>query len=111
VGGKSLQLCDGLGAQVRRVAQTAAIIDGGGTGMGGFLLAPADVGILTIVALNAIHRTGRCYGFSLDQPEDRPYVLAILMLAGTDGVRERQQLFAHLQDFRGWVVARTIESI
>jgi hypothetical protein len=109
--GKSLELSDGLAARVRHVAQTAAFIDGAVTGMAGLLLAPVDVGALTVVALNAIHRTGHCYGFSLDQPEDRPYVLAILMLAGTDAVHERQQLFARLQDFRGWVLARTIETI
>ena len=108
---QSLELCDRLAARVGRVAQTAALLDGAVTGMAGFLLAPVDVGTLTIVALSAIHRTGQCYGFSLDQASDRPYVLAILMLAGTDSLHERQQLLAQLEDFRGWVLARTIEAI
>jgi hypothetical protein len=109
--GQSLELCDRLAARVGRVAQTAALINGAVTGMAGFLFVPVDVGTLTIVALSAIHRTGQCYGFSLDQASDRPYVRAILMLAGTDTLRERQELFAHLEDFRGWVLARTIEAI
>lgn len=107
----SLEHGDRLAAQVRRAAQTAAFINGAVTGIAGVLLAPIDVGALTLIALNAIHRTGHCYGYVLDQPEDRSYVLAILMLAGTDALCERQQIFARLQDFRSWVFIRTVESL
>ena len=108
---RSLELSDSLAARVRRSAQRAAFINGAVTGMAGFLFAPVDVGALTLIALNAIHRTGQCYGYQLAEPEDRPYVLAILMLAGTDALSERRQLVARLQDFRSWVFTRTVESL
>jgi hypothetical protein len=32
--------------------------------------------------MNAIRRAAHCYGFVLDQPHDRAYVLSVLVLAG-----------------------------
>ena len=66
---------------------------------------------LIIITLSAIQRTAQCYGYPLDQPEDRPYLLAILMLAGATTLPERRALLSDLKDFRKWVLARTIESV
>jgi hypothetical protein len=70
-----------------------------------------DVAALLIITLSGLQRTGQCYGYALDQPEDRQYLLAILMLAGARTLPERQELLSHLKDVRKWVLARTIESV
>ena len=64
---KPLEDCDRLAAQVGFGSQAIALVDGVVTGAGGFVLAAADVGALTIVALRAICRVGQCYGYALDQ--------------------------------------------
>jgi hypothetical protein len=107
----SLELSDALADRIGGVTQVSAFVGGAVTGAGGLFSAPVDVGMLMMIALNGIRRVGHCYGYPLDQPEDRPYVLAILMLAGTQDLRARQELMGPLGDFKNWVLARSIESV
>src|SRR5262245_2886434 len=108
---KSLRLSDRLSRRMGDVAQVSALVSGAATGLGGFLLAPLDVGTLALTAMNAIRRTGHCYGFVLDQPQDRHYVFAVLMLAGAQSSSDRHKQLLRLEDFENWVFARTIESL
>ncbi len=108
---KSLKLSDELSRRTSQWAQAVAVVDGVVTGAGGLPLVPLDVGALTLITLHGIHRTGQCYGYALDEPQDRPYMLAILMLAGTGSLRARRELFGCIREFRDWVLARTIESL
>ncbi len=108
---RSLKLSDDLTRQTSRTTQVIAVLDGVVTGTGGLFLAPLDVAALMFIALHGIHRTGQCYGYALDQPQDRAYVLAILTLAGTQSLRARRELNGGLGDLRGWVLARSIETI
>jgi hypothetical protein len=108
---KSLLLSDRLSRRMGDVAQISALVNGAATGLGGFLLAPLDVGALALTAMNAIRRTGHCYGFVLDQPQDRHYVFAILVLAGAQSSTDRREQLVRLEDFENWVFARTIESL
>jgi hypothetical protein len=107
---KSLKLSDELAQKTGDVSQISALVNGALTGAGGVLLAPADVATLTIIALNCIRRTGHCYGYPLDRPDDRPYVLAILMLSATRDPTERHVLLGRIEDFPKWAVAQTIEA-
>lgn len=108
---KSLELSDSLADQIGLGSQTVAFVDGVVTGAGGFVLAAADVGALAIVALRAIHRTGHCYGYPLDQPNDRAYVLGILMVAGIKSPTERLEVLGKLEQVEHWVLAETIEAL
>jgi hypothetical protein len=108
---KSLELSDRLADQVAHGSQAMAAVDGAVTGVGGFLLAAADVGALAVVALRAIHRTGHCYGYPLDGPEDRAYVLGILMAVGTKSPAERLEVLGKLQNVKSWILAETVEAL
>jgi len=108
---KSLELSDRLADQVAHGSQAMAAVDGAVTGVGGFLLAAADVGALAVVALRAIHRTGHCYGYPLDRPEDRAYVLGILMAVGTKSPTERLEVLGKLQNVKSWILAETVEAL
>jgi hypothetical protein len=108
---KSLPLSDRLSQRIGDVAQISALVNGAAAGLGGFLLAPLDVGTLTLTAMNAIRRTAHCYGFVLDQPHDRAYVLSVLVLAGARSPGDRQKQLVHLEDLGNWICARTIESL
>jgi hypothetical protein len=108
---KSLELSDSLADQVATGSQAIAAVDGAVTGAGGFLLAAADVCALAVVALRAIHRTGHCYGYPLDQPGDRGRVLGVLLVVGTKSSTERLELLGRLQNFESWVLAETVEAL
>jgi hypothetical protein len=108
-GGSSLEVSDQLALRVRQTAQVAAFLGGAVTGAVGFLFAPIDIAALTLMSVTTIYRMARCYGFSLERDEDRPYVLTILVLAGTSDLRERGQLVAQLQEMHHWVFIRTAQ--
>lgn len=108
---KSLELCDSLADKISTGSQTLAAVDGAITGAGGFFLAAADVGALAVLALRAIHRTGHCYGFALDQPQDRSWVLGVLMASGTKSPTERLELLGQLQKVHNWVLSETFEAL
>lgn len=107
---KSLELSDSLADQIGLGSQAVAFVDGAVTGAGGFLLAAADVGALAVVALRAIHRLGHCYGYPLDQSQDRAYVLGILMVAGIKSPTERLELLGKLQQVEHWMLSETVEA-
>jgi len=108
---KSLELSDRLADSIGLGSQALAFVDGALTGAGGFLLAAADVGALAIVALRAIQRLGHCYGYPLDEPKDRPYVLGILMVAGIKSPVERLELLGKLQQVEHWFLSETVEAV
>ncbi|MFN0051982.1 MAG: EcsC family protein, partial [Planctomycetales bacterium] len=107
---KSLELSDKMAGRISREAQFAAALQGLVTGLGGLPLVALDISALVVITLNGIQRTGQCYGYALDRPEDRPFLLAILMLAGARSLPERRDALAHLRDVRSWVLSRAIES-
>src|SRR5262245_20347838 len=108
---KSLELSDSLADHVATGSKAIAAVDGAVTGVGGFMLAAADVGALTVVALRAIHRTGHCYGYPLDQPQDRAWVMGILLVVGTKSSTERLEMLGRLQNVESWVLAETGEAL
>lgn len=108
---KPLEFCDNLANQVDWGSQTIAAVDGAVTGAGGFLLAAADVAALTAIVLRAIRRTGQCYGYSLEQPQDRPYVLGVLMVACSRSPTERLELLGKLTDIQTWMMNSTVEAV
>lgn len=108
---KSLELSDLLADKIGLGSQALALVDGAVTGIGGFILAAADVGALAIVALRAIQRVGHCYGYPLDQPQDRPYVLGVLMVAGIKSPVERLELLGKLQQVEHWFLSEAVEAL
>src|SRR5262249_54025458 len=66
---------------------------------------------LALTAMNAIRRTGHCYGFALDRPQDRAYILSLLVLAGAGRPGDRQKQMVRLEELENWVSARAMESL
>lgn len=109
--GKSLEFCDKLAGQLEFGSHAMAAVDGAVTGAGGFLMASADVMALTTIVLRAIRFTGYCYGFELDQPRDRTYVLGVLMVACTKSPTERIELLGKLSHIEQWLMKGTVEAV
>lgn len=109
--GRSLKFCDTLAGQFEVGSHAIAAVDGAVTGAGGFLLASADVVALTTIVLRAIRFTGYCYGFELERPEDRPYVLGVLMVACTRSPTERIELLGKLSNIEQWLMKGTVEAV
>ncbi len=108
--GKPLELCDRLADEVARSSRNMAVVDGVVTGVGGLLLATAEVGALAVVAIRTVQRTGHCYGFPLDHPEDRAYILGVLMAAITKSPEERLEVLGKLQHVETWFLGEAIEA-
>lgn len=106
-----LEFCDRLAGKIDRGSQAFAAVDGAVTGAGGFVLAAADVVALTMIVLRAIRHTGHCYGFALDRPQDRPYVLGILMIACTKSPTERVELLGKLSNIELWWMNEAVEAV
>lgn len=108
---KELKLCDHLADDVSTGSLGIAAADGAVTGAGGIFLAAADVGALSIVALRAILRMGHCYGISLEGPDNRKFVLGILLVVSTKSAQERLTLLEQIQDVERWVLSEAVEAL
>ncbi|MDA8620776.1 EcsC family protein [Planctomycetota bacterium] len=86
---KELELSDRLADEVHNWAIGLATVEGAGTGAIGIFGAPIDVPALVVMALRCIYKIGACYGYKLDQPEDRDFVLSILSAASANSVEEK----------------------
>ena len=63
------------------VAQGVATVEGGLTGAGGIWTTVLDVPILFALCLRTIIKIGHCYGYALDRPNDRAWVLIAFAIA------------------------------
>ncbi|MDG3007104.1 EcsC family protein [Paludisphaera mucosa] len=91
-----LERCDRLADRVGVRAERLAMGMGAVAGAGGLITELAGLPLLLAAALRAIHRTGLCYGYNLDGPADRSYLLGVLELSTVDDpdvrVRIRERL-------------------
>ena len=94
---KPLEVCDGLSRRVGTVAQAIATAEGALTGAGGVWTALLDVPLLFSLCLRTIIKTGHCYGYPLDRPSDKAWVLGALTVALADTRRRRTQLMERLR--------------
>ena len=108
---KPLEECDGLAQRVGIAAQTWATIQGAATGAGGFITTLIDVPLLFVLSLRTIRRIGHCYGYTLDHPHDRTFVLGIL-IAGTSGsLAIKRRRLDQLREIKELLVEETEEDI
>lgn len=69
-----------------------AALEGGGTGLGGFVLIAADIPALFTVAFRTIQQIGASYGFDMRDPNMAPVVLGIVGVAS--GAEEAAKIAA-----------------
>lgn len=108
---KPLEQCDQLSRRVGTVAQGIATVEGALTGAGGIWTTLLDVPLLFTVCLRTIIKTGRCYGYALQRPSDKAWVLGALAVALSSTREKRNALTARLREIEDLVLEETQEQI
>lgn len=101
--GLPLQQSDQLALQVRRRAMLMAGAGGAAFGLGGAAGMVLDIPALLTLALRSIHRTGLCYGDSVEPLECQRLGIGIFALASANSLEEKQSALAALAHGQ-WVV-------
>src|SRR5262249_2665649 len=105
--GKPLEECDRLANLVGAGSQAIALAEGAATGAGGPLTTVIDIPLLFVLALRTIIKIGHCYGYALDQPSDRSYVLGVLLAATSDSLATRRERLVRLRQVEDWLLEET----
>jgi hypothetical protein len=95
---RPLEECDRLATRVSIASQTVSVAEGAATGAGGPLTTLADIPLLFILAIRTILKVGYCYGYRLDTPTDRRYVLAVLLAGNSSSLATRRERLARLRE-------------
>ena len=101
--GKPLEECDRLANRVGTGSQAVSVIEGAATGVGGPLTTLIDIPLLFVLSLRTILKIGHCFGYPLDRPRDRRYVLAVLLAAMSGSLTTRQERLGRLRDIEDWL--------
>lgn len=94
---KDLKLSDELANEVHNWAIAAAVAEGGATGMMGAAGIAADIPAVLTLALRTIHKIGLCYGYKAYNLEEKEYVLRVMSLAGSNSMKEKNQVLLQLK--------------
>ncbi|HET6881062.1 MAG TPA: EcsC family protein [Pirellulales bacterium] len=108
---QSLKLSDSVARRVGKRIRAAAALGGAVTGSAGWLFAVADISTLVVLSMRAVHRTGLCYGYALDRPEEQAYLMAVLTLSTTTSPPRRLELIGQLHDARHWWLSQAVDSL
>ena len=94
---KPMQVCDDLSRKVGTTGQGVATLEGALTGAGGVWTTLLDIPLLYAVCIRTIIKAGHCYGYALDRPTDKAWVLGALTVALSDSKETRTSLMNHLR--------------
>jgi hypothetical protein len=108
---RTLEACDRLAERVGVGAQAVATVEGALTGAGGALTTLLDIPLLFTLSLRTILKIGRSYGYPLDRPNDRPFVLGVLILATSSSLDVRRERLDQLRRIEDWVLEETQEEV
>lgn len=89
---RSLEEREHLVKEKSKRYQTTAVLEGAGTGAGGFILAAADFPLLLSIKIKLLYEIAACYGFDTKDYRERLYILHIFQLAFSDPDRTHQLL-------------------
>ena len=70
-----------------------------------------DIPLMFILAIRTILKVGHCYGFALDQPQDRHFVLGILLAASSGSLLIKRQRLLDLKQIEELLLEETQEEI
>ena len=89
LGNRPLQECDRLACMFSARAERLALVEGTVFSLGGpFVHVPQQL----IASLRSVTRIGHCYGYTLEQPQDRALVIDVLEIAMLPEPAERIQV-------------------
>lgn len=106
-----LEVCDRLSRRVGTIARGVATIEGALTGAGGVWTTLLDVPLLFTLCLRTIIKTGRCYGYPLDRPTDRAWVLGAFAVALSSTKQRRIELAARLREIEDMMIEVTEQQV
>ena len=84
---RPLEECDRLARQTGWTADVLGTAEGAATGAGGVWTTLLDIPLLFLLSLRTIRKIGHCYGYTLEAPSSRAFVLGVLITA-LSGSRE-----------------------
>lgn len=93
------------------MAQSLAAVEGALIGAGGVWTTLLDVPLLFTLCLRTIIQTGHCYGYPLDRPTDKAWVLGALAVALFDSSEQRSSLLGRLRDVEELLIDDVQEDI
>ena len=108
---KPMEVCDALSRRVGTIAQGTAIVEGALTGAGGVWTTLLDVPLLFTLCIRTIIKTGHCYGYALDRPTDKAWVLGALAVALSSTKERRTELMARLREIEDLLLEETQEQV
>ena len=106
-----LEVCDGLSRRVGTFAQGVATVEGALTGAGGVWTTLLDMPLLFTLCLRTIIKIGRCYGYALDRPTDKAWVLGAFAVALSSTKERRLELVARLREIEDIMIEQSEEQV
>ncbi|WP_033193719.1 EcsC family protein [Amphibacillus jilinensis] len=88
--GDNLYEMDQLFFEKFKSFQKAAVIEGAGTGVGGFLLALTDFPLLLSIKIRFLFEVATIYGYHVEAYEERMFILYVFQLAFSSDTKKRQ---------------------
>jgi EcsC protein family len=108
---RPLEECDRMALRTGLAAQVVAMAEGAATGAGGVWTTLLDVPLLFILALRTIRKIGCEYGYHLEKPKDRRFVLGVLLVALSGSLHIRRQRLQQLRELEELLIEETVEDI
>jgi hypothetical protein len=108
---RSLVECDRLAGRVAASARTISLFEGAATGAGGVVTTLVDIPLLFVLSLRTIQKIGHCYGYPLDEAEDRQYVLGVLITATAGSLGLKRERLDRLHGLKDWFIEMTQEEV
>ncbi|MFO0960500.1 MAG: EcsC family protein [Isosphaeraceae bacterium] len=106
-----LERCDRLAARVAGNSRAVSFVEGAVTGAGGMYTTLLDIPLLFGVCLRTILQVGHCYGYPLDRPTDRAWVLGAFAVALSPSRLRRNELLARLREIEDLLLEETEEQL
>ena len=106
-----LEVCDRLSRRVGTMAQGVATVEGALTGAGGIWTTLLDMPLLFTVCLRTIIKVGHCYGYPLDRPTDKAWVLGAFAVALSSTREKRAAVMSKLREIEDLMLEQTQEQI
>lgn len=106
-----LEVCDRLSRRVGTLAQGVAVVEGALTGTGGVWTTLLDIPLLFTLCLRTIIKTGHCYGYPLDRPTDKAWVVGAFVVALSSTKERRTELMVNLREIEDLLLEETQEQV
>lgn len=108
---KQLEVCDRIARRIGLSAQSLSFVEGAATGAGGAITTIVDIPLLFILSLRTILKIGHCYGYRLDTPRDRQFVLGVLITATSTTLNVKRERLWQLREIEEWLLEETQEEV